>query len=64
MWILRSGASIVPLPAEYLESEKRKFKYRKLGRVRKPYVLKQELVSRREFASASIATRFFLNQLS
>lgn len=64
MWILKSGASIVPLPAEYLESAKRDFKYRKLGSIRKSYILKQEIVSRQDFANASIATRFFLKQFS
>ncbi len=64
MWILKSGASIVPLPAEYLESAKRDFRYKKIGPVRKPYILKQEVVTRQDFANASIATRFFLEQLS
>ena len=50
IWILRSGTSIVPMPAEYLESEKRDFKYRHLGTIRKPFTLKQEVVSRRDFA--------------
>lgn len=64
MWILKSGASIVPLPAEFLESTKRDFKYRKLGTIRKPYILKQELVTRQDFTNASVATRFFLEQFS
>jgi DNA-binding transcriptional LysR family regulator len=63
IWILRSGTSIVPMPAEYLESEKRDFKYRHLGTIRKPFTLKQEVVSRRDFANASVATKFFLQQL-
>ncbi len=62
VWILRSGTSIVPMPLEYLESEKRDFKYRHLDTARKPFKLKQELVSRSDFANASIATKFFLGQ--
>lgn len=64
VWILRSGTSIVPLPSEFLASEKRDFKYRSLDSIRKPYVLNQEVVSRRDFANASIATKFFLKQFS
>ena len=61
--ILQSGTSIVPIPAEYLESRKLDFKYRPLNTVFPTYSVKIELATRRDFLNASPATKFFLEQL-
>jgi len=60
--LLKMGASIVPLPSEFLKSQKVDFKYRKLDGLFKSYILKQELVSRNDVANSSAPTQFFLNQ--
>ena len=61
--ILRSGTSIVPLPAEYLGSRKLDFKYKPLNTVFPQYSVKQEIAVRREFVNASTAAKFFQEQL-
>lgn len=59
--ILRSGQSIVPLPAEYLKTRNLDFKYRSLNRVFKPFTLRQELVFHKGFAQASAAAAQFID---
>jgi len=61
--ILRSGTSIVPLPAEYLESRNLDFKHRPLNTAFPPYAVKQELAFHRNFLGSSPAARFFVDQL-
>lgn len=61
--ILRSGTSIVPLPAEYLESRNLDFKYRPLNAAFSPYSIKQEVAIRRDFLNSSPAAKFFLEHL-
>lgn len=61
--ILRSGTSIVPLPAEYLESRHLDFKFRPLNKVFSQYSVKQEITVHTDFLNASPASRFFLEQL-
>lgn len=61
--ILRSGTSIVPLPAEYLESRQLDFKCRSLSAVFPQYSVKVEVAIRRDFLNASPAARFILEQL-
>lgn len=61
--ILQSGTSIVPFPAEYLESRKLSFKYKSLNALFPRYSLKQEVAIRREFMNASPAARFLLERL-
>ena len=60
--ILRSGTSIVPIPAEYMQSRKLDFKYRSLDSVFTPYSLNQEIALHKHFLNASTAAKFFLNQ--
>ena len=60
--ILRSGTSVVPIPAEYMQSRKLDFKYRTLDTVFPPYKLNQELAMYKNFLNASPAAKFFANQ--
>lgn len=60
--ILRTGTSIVPIPAEYMQSRKLDFKYRSLDSVFTPYSLNQEIALHKNFLTASAAAKFFLSQ--
>ena len=62
--ILRSGTSVIPIPAEYMQSRKFDFKYQTLDAVFPPYKLNQELAMHKNFLNASPAAKFFANQFS
>ncbi len=63
LMILGAGSSVVPLPTEYIDSRDLHFSYRKLDEIFKPYSIKQSLVFNQEFAEASLAAKFLLNQV-
>lgn len=62
--ILRSGTSVVPIPAEYMQSRKLDFKYRSLDSVFTPFFLNQEIALHKDFVNASTAAKFFSNQFA
>ncbi len=61
--ILATGSSVVPLPNEYLESRNISFKTRSLDDIFKPYTIKQSLVLEPNFVEASVAARFFIEEI-
>ncbi len=61
--LLQTGVSIVPIPVEYLESRNLGFKYRSLKSQFPEYRVKQEMAIKKEFLNASLAAKYFVEQL-